>query len=165
MAATATPRGDKRVSNQRVELARYTIRTGERVVYGHRVLGVVRLVDHPARGRGRRYVIERGLTVLAELRRSWPTTSSRPRSGTRSRRPAPPTCRPRRTSTTADGHAVGSARAPGAQGAGPGDRRAGGPLHRATRAPPDAGRARPAGRRRRVRRHRRRRAADRARHL
>jgi hypothetical protein len=37
------------------------------VIYGQRVLGVVRLVDHPAHGRGRRYVIERELTVMAEL--------------------------------------------------------------------------------------------------
>ena len=67
MTATSTPRRSKRVTNDRVELARYTISTGERVVYGQRVLGVVRLVDHPAHGRGRRYVIERELTVLAEL--------------------------------------------------------------------------------------------------
>jgi hypothetical protein len=66
MTATTTRRG-KRVTNDRVELGRYTISAGERMVYGQRVLGVVRLVDHPARGRGRRYVIERGLTVMAEL--------------------------------------------------------------------------------------------------
>jgi hypothetical protein len=46
------------------------------------VLGVVRLVDVPADGDGRRYVIERGLTCMAELES--PTTSSRPRAGTRS---------------------------------------------------------------------------------
>ena len=40
---------------------------GERVVYGQRVLGVVRLVDVPANGHGRRYVIERELTCMAEL--------------------------------------------------------------------------------------------------
>ena len=54
-------------TNERVELARYTISAGERVIYGQRVLGVVRLVDVPARGRGRRYVIERELTSMAEL--------------------------------------------------------------------------------------------------
>jgi len=32
-------------TNARVELARYTIGAGERVIYGQRVLGVVRLVD------------------------------------------------------------------------------------------------------------------------
>jgi hypothetical protein len=31
------------------------------------VLGVVRLVDEPAGGDGRRYIIERELTVMAEL--------------------------------------------------------------------------------------------------
>jgi len=54
-------------TNARVELARYTINGGERVIYGQRVLGVVRLVDEPATGHGRRYVIERELTVMAEL--------------------------------------------------------------------------------------------------
>ena len=54
-------------TNARVELARYTVSTGERVVYGQRLLGVVRLVDEPAAGDGRRYVIERELTVMAEL--------------------------------------------------------------------------------------------------
>ena len=54
-------------TNARVELARYTIGAGERVIYGQRVLGVVRLVDEPADGDGRRYIIERELTVMAEL--------------------------------------------------------------------------------------------------
>ncbi|MFP5379958.1 MAG: hypothetical protein ACLGHP_09465 [Vicinamibacteria bacterium] len=54
-------------TNARVELARYAVSAGERVVYGQRVLGVVRLVDEPAAGDGRRYVIERQLTVMAEL--------------------------------------------------------------------------------------------------
>jgi hypothetical protein len=54
-------------TNDRVELARYTIAAAERVIYGQRVLGVVRLVDVPAAGHGRRYLIERELTVLAEL--------------------------------------------------------------------------------------------------
>ena len=54
-------------TNARVELARYTISAGERVIYAQRVLGVVRLVDEPAAGDGRRYVIERELTVMAEL--------------------------------------------------------------------------------------------------
>jgi hypothetical protein len=66
MTATTSARAE-RATNTRVELARYTISAGERVIYGHRVLGVVRLVDHPAHGRGRRYVIERELTVMAEL--------------------------------------------------------------------------------------------------
>jgi hypothetical protein len=54
-------------TNERVELARYTLAAGERVIYGQRVLGVVRLVDVPSAGRGRRYLIERELTVMAEL--------------------------------------------------------------------------------------------------
>jgi hypothetical protein len=66
MTATAPTPGE-RVTNDRVELARYSVGAGERVIYGQRVLGVVRLVDHPANGCGRRYVIERELTVMAEL--------------------------------------------------------------------------------------------------
>lgn len=58
---------DPRVTNQRVELGRYRVSAGERVVYGQRVLGVVRLLDVSAHDRGRRYVIERGLTCMAEL--------------------------------------------------------------------------------------------------
>jgi hypothetical protein len=54
-------------AGERVELGRYTISAGERVIYGQRVLGVVRVVDVPAGGRGRRYVIERGLTSMTEL--------------------------------------------------------------------------------------------------
>ena len=54
-------------TNARVELGRYSLSAGERVIYGQRVLGVVRLVDEPADGHGRRYIIERELTVMAEL--------------------------------------------------------------------------------------------------
>ena len=54
-------------TNARLELARYSLSVGERVIYGQRVLGVVRLVDEPADGNGRRYIIERELTVMAEL--------------------------------------------------------------------------------------------------
>ena len=46
---------------QRVELARYTIAGGERVLYGQRVDGVVRVTDNPANGPGRAYLIEREL--------------------------------------------------------------------------------------------------------
>jgi hypothetical protein len=48
----ATRRGGQ--TNARVELARYAIGAGERVIYGQRVLGVVRLADEPAAGEGRR---------------------------------------------------------------------------------------------------------------
>lgn len=54
-------------TNARVELARYTVDEGERVIYAQRILGVVRLVDEPSHSDGRRYVIERELTVMAEL--------------------------------------------------------------------------------------------------
>ena len=54
-------------AGERVELGRYTISAGERVIYGRRVLGVVRVVDVPAGGRGRRYIIERGLSSMSEL--------------------------------------------------------------------------------------------------
>ena len=55
-------------AGERVELGRYTISAGERVIYGQRVLGVVRVVDVPASGCGRRYIVERGLTSMAELK-------------------------------------------------------------------------------------------------
>jgi hypothetical protein len=59
---------DERDTNERIELGRYTISAGERIVYGQRILGVVRLTDVPADGHGRHYVIERGLTCMTELR-------------------------------------------------------------------------------------------------
>ena len=52
---------------ERVELGRYTITSGERVLYGQRVDGVVRVTDKPARGRGRSLLVERGLTSHREL--------------------------------------------------------------------------------------------------
>ena len=33
---------DQRETNERIELGRYTISAGERIVYGQRILGVVR---------------------------------------------------------------------------------------------------------------------------
>jgi hypothetical protein len=54
-------------TNERVELARYTVSAGERVIHGQRILGVVRLVDNPVCGEGRHYVIERELVTMAEL--------------------------------------------------------------------------------------------------
>ena len=68
MPATAPTRpNDARPTNPPRELARYRISAGERIVVGQRVLGVVRLTDVPADGHGRRYLIERGLTAMAEL--------------------------------------------------------------------------------------------------
>jgi len=46
---------------QGVELARYRIPAGERVLYGQRINGIVRVTDNPANGRGRAYLIEREL--------------------------------------------------------------------------------------------------------
>ena len=54
-------------TNARVELARYMITAGERIIYGQRILGVVRLTDVPASGNGRHYLIERELTCNDEL--------------------------------------------------------------------------------------------------
>ena len=45
---------------ERIELARYTVPVGERVLYGQRVNGV-RVTDVPAGGRGRAYLVEREL--------------------------------------------------------------------------------------------------------
>jgi hypothetical protein len=46
---------------ERVELARYTVANGERILYGQRINGVVRVTDRPLSGHGRAYLIERGL--------------------------------------------------------------------------------------------------------
>ncbi len=44
-----------------MELARYTVGECERVLYGQRIDGVVRVTDRPSGGRGRSYLVERGL--------------------------------------------------------------------------------------------------------
>ena len=46
---------------ERIELARYSVPIGQRVLYGQRVHGVVRVTDVPACGRGRAYLVEREL--------------------------------------------------------------------------------------------------------
>jgi hypothetical protein len=46
---------------ERIELARYSVPVGERVLYGQRVNGAVRVTDVPACGRGRAYLVERRL--------------------------------------------------------------------------------------------------------
>jgi hypothetical protein len=63
MTAAAT----KPHAGERVELARYEISSGERVLFGQRVNGVVRVTDKPASGGGRSFLVERGLTSHAEL--------------------------------------------------------------------------------------------------
>jgi hypothetical protein len=65
---------------ERIELGRYSVpAAGERVIYGQRVDGVVRLTDVPAHGRGRAYLIERELERdgYDALKAMWPTTWSR----------------------------------------------------------------------------------------
>ena len=63
MSAVAT----KPIVGERVELGRYEITAGERILYGQRVDGVVRVTDKPASGRGRSFLVERGLTSNREL--------------------------------------------------------------------------------------------------
>jgi hypothetical protein len=46
---------------ERVELDRYTVTGGERILYGQRIDGVVRVTDRPSGEGGRSYLIERGL--------------------------------------------------------------------------------------------------------
>jgi hypothetical protein len=45
----------------RVELGRYSVTAGDRVLYGQRVDGVVRVTDVPREAGGRAYLVERGL--------------------------------------------------------------------------------------------------------
>jgi hypothetical protein len=52
--------GASRRTGERVELARYSVGGCERVLFGQRVDGVVRLTDVPVGG-GRAYLVERGL--------------------------------------------------------------------------------------------------------
>jgi hypothetical protein len=54
-------------AGERVELARYQLRTGERVLYGQRIDGAVAVVDVPAGGHGGVYLIERHLESKAAL--------------------------------------------------------------------------------------------------
>lgn len=61
-AATTEPR-----VGERVELARYTIPGDDRVLYGQRINGVVRVTDKPVSGGRRSFLVERGLTSHAEL--------------------------------------------------------------------------------------------------
>ena len=43
------------------ELGRYSIPAGDRILYGQRVNGVVRVIDRPADGGGRSFLVDRGL--------------------------------------------------------------------------------------------------------
>jgi hypothetical protein len=55
------------VVGKRTELARYTVAEGERIVYGQRIDGVVRVTDRPASPGGRCYLVERDLKSKDEL--------------------------------------------------------------------------------------------------
>jgi hypothetical protein len=55
------------VVGQRTELARYTVSEGERILYGQRIDGIVRVIDRPAKQGGRAYVVERELDTKDEL--------------------------------------------------------------------------------------------------
>jgi hypothetical protein len=55
------------VVGKRTELARYTVAEGERILYGQRIDGIVRVTDRPASEGGRAYLVERGLETRSEL--------------------------------------------------------------------------------------------------
>ena len=55
------------IVGQRTELARYTVAEGERILYGRRIDGIVRLTDQPGSQGGRAYLVERGLDTKSEL--------------------------------------------------------------------------------------------------
>jgi hypothetical protein len=55
------------VVGKRTELARYTVTEGERILYGQRIDGIVRVTDRPAHHGGRAYLVERGLETKNEL--------------------------------------------------------------------------------------------------
>jgi hypothetical protein len=67
-AATAPPAG----VGERTELARYRVSAGERVIYGQRINGSVRITDCPSSTGGRSFLVERelerdGLSALKAL--------------------------------------------------------------------------------------------------
>jgi hypothetical protein len=64
-AATATRNAP--AVGARTELGRYPTAEGERIVYGQRIDGVVRVTDRPSGSGGRCYLVERGLETNAEL--------------------------------------------------------------------------------------------------
>jgi hypothetical protein len=49
------------IVGEQVELARYTVAGGERILYGQRINGVVRVTDRPENRPGRSYLVERGI--------------------------------------------------------------------------------------------------------
>jgi hypothetical protein len=61
------PRRMTPVVGARTELARYRVNDGERILYGQRIDGVVRVTDRSAQPGGRSFLVERGLHSKAEL--------------------------------------------------------------------------------------------------
>jgi hypothetical protein len=55
------------IAGERVELARYRLTTGERVLYGQRIDGTVAVTDVPAGDHGRVYLVERHVESKAAL--------------------------------------------------------------------------------------------------
>jgi len=55
------------IVGQRTELARYTVAEGERILYGQRIDGIVRITDRPTDQGGRAYLVERGVDTKSEL--------------------------------------------------------------------------------------------------
>lgn len=68
-SAPTAPRRRTPVVGPRTELARYTVRGGERILYGQRIDGVVRVTDRPTdcAGPATRAYLERGLERSTEL--------------------------------------------------------------------------------------------------
>ena len=62
-AASAVPTGpsQRRQVGELTELTRYEVRGIQRVLYGQRIDGCVRVTDRPASGAGRSYLVDRGL--------------------------------------------------------------------------------------------------------
>jgi hypothetical protein len=64
---TTTANSRSRRAGERVELRRYRIPAGERILYGQHVDGQVALVDAPAGDQGRVYLLERHVDSKVEL--------------------------------------------------------------------------------------------------
>lgn len=64
-------------AGERVELGRYELHCGERVIFGQRVDGAVAVVDVLARDHGRVHLVERHLRLSARASRSSPTACAR----------------------------------------------------------------------------------------
>ena len=62
-----TPDRTKSHTGERVELARYTVPEGERILVGQRIQGRVAVIDVPAGPEGRVYLVERAVPSQAEL--------------------------------------------------------------------------------------------------